>query len=76
MPYHAQPRLDGTMPPLVLTISATIDAGSIGRLRLTVAPPLSLDRLSDETYSNLAPAEALDVIAASLDLAGADWEDR
>lgn len=76
MPYYAQPRLDGSMEPVALFVSVTVDAGAVERLSIVTTRPLSLERLSEELYSNLTPAEALDVIAATLDLAGGDWDDR
>lgn len=76
MPYHAQPRLDGTVEPLRVFVSLWLDAGAVERLSIVLTRPLDLERLSEERYSNLTGPEALDVLAATLDLAGADWETR
>lgn len=72
MPYHAQPRLDGTYPPVTLYLALSIDAGEVRTLRATTCPSLSTEILSREEYSHLTPAEALDVIAASVDLLGGE----
>ena len=74
MPYYAQARLDGTYEPVVVFASVTIDAGQAKRLRVCVGPPRQVESYSEEVYSNLTIAEALDVIAATLDLAGGSPE--
>lgn len=74
MPYYAQARLDGTYEPVNLFLSITIDGSGVERLSVVTTRPLSLERLSEELYSHLTAGEALDVIAATLSLSGADMD--